>query len=205
MTLYSPPFWLKAIYPSGLTWNVRTSQREIFLTFDDGPIPEVTPLVLTILKKYNIKATFFCVGENVQKYPEIFEKVLNDGHAVGNHTFHHIKAWKTDYNTYLSEVEQCHQLVKSKLFRPPHGQINRKIARKIGKDYQIIMWSVLTADYDKSLSGGQCLNIAVKYTKPGAIVVFHDSMKAKERMEYALPLYIEYCLKEGFSFKVLGM
>jgi peptidoglycan/xylan/chitin deacetylase (PgdA/CDA1 family) len=205
MTLYSPPFWLKAIYPRELTWNVRTSQREVFLTFDDGPIPEVTPLVLSILKKYNVKATFFCVGENVKKYPEIFEKVLNDGHAVGNHTFHHTKAWKTEYNTYLSEVEQCHQLVKSRLFRPPHGQINRKIARKIGKDYQIIMWSVLTVDYDKNLSGEQCLNIAIKHTKPGAIVVFHDSLKAKERMEYALPLYIEYCLKEGYSFKVLGM
>ncbi len=204
MTFYSPPFWLKAIYPRGLTWSVQTMQREIFLTFDDGPIPVVTPLVLGVLKKYGVKATFFCVGENVQKYPEVFEQVKQDGHAIGNHTFHHVKAWKTDFGAYLSEVEQCNQLVKSKLFRPPHGQINRKLTHEIGKDYKIIMWSVLTADYDKNLSKEQCLTLAVKNTKPGAIIVFHDSIKAWERMEHALPLYIEFCLKEGYSFEVLG-
>ena len=124
MTYYSAPFWIRAIYPRGLEWSVSTGRREVFLTFDDGPVPEATPLVLEILKKYNIKATFFCVGENVQKYPEVFELLLNEGHSLGNHTFHHVKAWKTDYKSYLDEVEQCQQLVKSILFRPPHGQIN---------------------------------------------------------------------------------
>jgi peptidoglycan/xylan/chitin deacetylase (PgdA/CDA1 family) len=129
--------------------------------------------------------------------------LLKAGHVIGNHTFHHVKAWKTDFNTYLSEVEECNLLVKSRLFRPPHGQINRKLARKLSADYQLIMWSALTGDYDKKLSGDQCLKNAVKNTKPGSIIVFHDSVKALERMEYALPLYIEYCLNEGYSFSVL--
>ena len=120
MKIYSAPFWIRYLYPAGLTWSVKTSLREIFLTFDDGPIPEVTPLVLEILEKYKIRATFFCVGENVQKYPEIFEQITKAGHAVGNHTYHHFKAWKTDHETYLADVEHCSALVKSNLFRPPH-------------------------------------------------------------------------------------
>ena len=203
MTFYSAPFWIRAIYPKGLIWRVPTSKQEVFLTFDDGPVPEVTPLVLDILKKYNVKATFFCVGENVQKYPEAFAMLLKDGNAIGNHTFHHVKAWETDYNLYLSEVEQCNLLVKSKFFRPPHGQINQKIARQLRKDFRIIMWSALTGDYNKKLSGEQCLSNAIKNTRPGSIIVFHDSIKARERMEYALPQYIEYCLKEGYIFRVL--
>ena len=203
MKIYSAPFWIRAIYPKSLLWRVKSSCREVFLTFDDGPVPEVTPLVLEILKKYNVKATFFCVGENVQKYPDVFNLVVKDGHAIGNHTFHHVKAWETDYHSYLSEVDQCNQLVKSNLFRPPHGQINRKIARKLKENYKVVMWSALTGDYDKKLSGDQCLNNAVKYTRAGSIIVFHDSIKARERMEYALPLYIEYCLKQGYTFGIL--
>ena len=200
MKLYSAPFWIRAIYPKSLIWRVPTSRREVFLTFDDGPVPEVTPLVLRILKTYNIKATFFCVGENVQKYPEVYDLLIQDGHAIGNHTFHHVKAWKTGYDSYVSEVEECNQLVKSKLFRPPHGQINRKIARQLRKDYRIVMWSALTGDYDKNLSGDQCLANAVKNTRQGSIIVFHDSIKARERMEYALPLYIEFCREKGYTF-----
>ena len=203
MTYYSAPFWLRAFYPNDLVWSVSTAKREVFLTFDDGPVPEATPVVLEILKKYNAKATFFCVGENVQKYPEIYNSIRNDGHGIGNHTFHHVKAWKTDYNTYLSEVTQCQQLVNSKLFRPPHGQITRKLARHLRKEYRIIMWSALTGDYNKKLTGNNCLATAVNNTKPGAIIVFHDSIKAFERMEYALPRYIEYCVAEGYSFKTL--
>ncbi len=200
MNFYSAPFWIRAIYPQGLIWGVPTKQREVFLTFDDGPVPEVTPLVLSILKKYNVKATFFCVGENVDKHPEVFDLLLKDGHAIGNHTYHHVKAWKTDINSYLSEVEQCNQLVKSNLFRPPHGQITRKISKILRKEYRIIMWSALSGDYDKKLSKDQCLANAVNNTRPGSVIVFHDSMKARERMEYALPLYIEYCMKNGYTF-----
>jgi len=203
MTYYSAPFWLRAIYPKGLLWNVPTRKPEIFLTFDDGPVPEATLLVLEILKRYNIKATFFCVGDNVQKYPEIFELLQKEGHTIGNHTFHHVKAWKYEYSKYLTEVEQCQLLVKSKLFRPPHGQITRKLAQHLQKDYRIVMWSTLTGDYNKNLSGKQCLAKAVKHTKPGSIIVFHDSLKALERMEYALPKYIEHCLTKGYSFNTL--
>ncbi len=203
MKYYSAPFWIRAIYPRGLVWSVSTEKLEVFLTFDDGPVPEATPLVLEILKKYNSKATFFCVGENVEKYPEIFDMIIKEGHAVGNHTFHHVKAWKTDYKSYLNEVEQCQKLVNSNLFRPPHGQINFKLARKLKQDYRIIMWSALTGDYDKNLSGDQCLAKAVNNTRPGSIIVFHDSIKAHERMEYALPRYIEYCIAKGYSFGTL--
>lgn len=203
MTFYSAPFWLRAIYPKGLIWSVANAERKVFLTFDDGPVPEATPAVLEILRKYNVKATFFCVGENVQKYPEIFNSLLVDGHAIGNHTFHHAKAWETDYNTYLSEVAHCQQLVNSYLFRPPHGHITRKLARELRKDYRIIMWSALTGDYNRNLTGEKCLANAVNNTKPGAIIVFHDSIKALERMEYALPRYIEYCIAEGYSFTTL--
>ncbi len=203
MYFYSAPFWIRAIYPKGLIWRIPTSKREVFLTFDDGPVPEVTPLVIEILKKYNIKATFFCVGENVQKYPEVFKMLSKNGHATGNHTFHHVKAFKTEYNTYLSEVENCNQLVNSNLFRPPHGQIDRKIAQTLRKNFKIIMWTALTGDYNNKLSGQQCLENAIKNTRPGSIIVFHDSIKAHDRMVFALPLYIEYCLKEGYSFKIL--
>lgn len=203
MTFYSAPFWIRAIYPKGLIWKVPTQRREVFLTFDDGPIPEVTTLVLNILNKYNIKATFFVVGENVQKYPELFELLIKNGHGIGNHTFHHTKAWKTDFDLYIKDVEQCNQRINSKLFRPPHGQITGNIAKKLQEDYSIIMWSALTGDYNKKLTGEKCLANAIKYTSPGSIIVFHDSLKALERMEYALPHYIEYCLKEGYAFSVL--
>jgi len=203
MDPYSAPFWIRALYPKSLTWRVKTSLPEIFLTFDDGPIPEVTPLVINILKKYNIKATFFCVGENVHKYPEVFKLLIEDGHAIGNHTFHHVKAWKTDYKLYLSEVAECNKLVNSNLFRPPHGQISRRIVQTLRKDYRIIMWSALTGDFNKKLSGDQCLANAIKKTRPGSIIVFHDSLKASERMEYALPLFIEFCIKHGYSFRTL--
>lgn len=203
MIPYSVPFWLRAFYPKNLIWRMPHEQHEIFLTFDDGPVPEATPLVISILKKFDIKATFFCVGENVKKHPGVFGQLKANGHSIGNHTFHHAKAWKTDFNTYLSEVEECNQLVSSPLFRPPHGQINHRLARELGKKYRIFMWSALTGDYNRDLTGEQCLANAVKNTSPGAIIVFHDSIKALERMEYALPLYIEYCLQKGYTFKVL--
>lgn len=205
MTLYGAPFWLRLLYPKGLIWSMPVSENNIFLTFDDGPVPEVTPLVLEILSKYKIKATFFLVGENVKKHPEIYEDILNQGHVCGNHSFHHVKAWQTDHLEYLSEVEKCNQLVKSNLFRPPHGQINRKLTRQLSKNFRIIMWSALSGDYDKNISGEQCLKNTIKNTKPGSIIVFHDSIKARERMEYALPLFIEYCLNNRYSFKTLEL
>jgi peptidoglycan/xylan/chitin deacetylase (PgdA/CDA1 family) len=203
MEIYSAPFWLRVLYPRQLLWRVPTSRREVFLTFDDGPIPGVTPLVLDILNRYNVKATFFCVGENVQKHPDVFSLLKSGGHVVGNHTFHHLKAWKSTREEYLSDVEQANALVGSSLFRPPHGQLNRRIAAHLKRKYKIVMWSALTGDYNQNLDGEQCLAHAIKHTRPGAIIVFHDSLKARQRMEYALPLYIEYCLSEGYSLGIL--
>lgn len=204
MNFYNAPRWLRFIYPGGLIWQMDVQQKVVYLTFDDGPIPEVTPLVLEILNKYNVKATFFMVGDNVQKYPHIFESVKQHGHAVGNHTYHHLKAWSTSHSAYLSDVEKCHEIILTNLFRPPHGQINRLIAKKLKTDYKIVMWSTLTGDYNNKLDGRQCLANAVKGTFPGAIIVFHDSIKALPRMEYTLPLYIEYCRQNGYSFSTLA-
>lgn len=200
MYIHNAPFWLRWLYPSQLEWMVSTHKKEVFLTFDDGPIPEITPLVLDILQTEGIRATFFCVGENVVKHPEIFQQLHQRGHQTGNHAYHHNQAFKTPYSEYLAEVDRCNQLVHSNLFRPPHGQITPRLAKELSKQYRIVMWTMLTGDFDKNLSKEQCLQLAIKYTKPGAILVFHDSLKASERLLWVLPRYIEYCKSNGYSF-----
>lgn len=190
-------------YPKGLEWEVRSEGRDLYLTFDDGPIPEATYWVLELLQNFNVKATFFCVGENVAKHPEVYQAVVDAGHAIGNHTYHHVKAWKTDSENYMEEVRLCNKQVESKLFRPPHGQMTRKLASQLRTDYRIIMWTALSGDFDRRLSGDDCLRNAVRHTKAGAILVFHDSIKALPRLQSALPRYIEHCLAEGFRFKTL--
>ncbi|MBB3055042.1 polysaccharide deacetylase family protein [Mucilaginibacter gotjawali] len=202
MLLIKTPKWLKILYPK-LLWDANAANRCIYLTFDDGPIPIVTPFVLNILKQYNAKATFFCIGDNVCKHPAIFEQVKNEGHVIGNHTFNHLKGWKTEDNIYLDNFLQADKLLDTKLFRPPYGRIKRsqvKLLQKAKPGIQIVMWSVLSADYDATVSPEQCLNNVIKNTKPGDIVLFHDSLKAQERMEYALPKALEYWSKEGYSF-----
>jgi peptidoglycan/xylan/chitin deacetylase (PgdA/CDA1 family) len=206
MYLVKTPFWLKLLYPK-LLWHANNANRCIYLTFDDGPIPIVTPFVLNILKKYNAKATFFCIGDNVRKYPDVFEQVKNDGHAVGNHTFNHLKGWKTDDKTYLDNFMLADELLDAKLFRPPYGRIKRsqvKLLKEAKPGLQIIMWSVLSADFDVNASPEQCLNNVIKNTMPGDIVLFHDSLKAQGRMEYALPMAMEYWSKEGYEFGLLS-
>ena len=164
---------------------------------------ESAGFVLNILKQYNAKATFFCIGDNVRKHPAIFEQVKNDGHAIGNHTFNHLKGWKTDDNVYLENFLQADKLLNTKLFRPPYGRIKRsqvKLLQKAKPGIQIVMWSVLSADYDATFTPERCLDNVIKNTKPGDIVLFHDSLKAQERMEYALPRALEYWSREGYSF-----
>jgi len=200
MYIHNAPFWLRWLFPPGLEWRVRTSKKEVFLTFDDGPIPEITPLVLDILENEGIKATFFCVGENVFKHPDTYQMVLQKGNQTGNHAYHHNKAFETQYTDYLAEVDKCNELIKSHLFRPPHGQITRRLAKVLRKQYRIVLWTVLTGDFDKNLSKEKCLKIAIKHTKPGAVIVFHDSIKASERLLWVLPRYIAYCKKNGYSF-----
>ncbi|RSK39765.1 polysaccharide deacetylase family protein [Mangrovimonas spongiae] len=197
------PAIVKYVFPN-YVWNVNTNKKHIYLTFDDGPTPKITPWVLDQLQKYNAKATFFCIGNNVDKHPEIFNQILSQGHTVGNHTYNHIKGWKTNTNDYVENVIAASKVISSKLFRPPYGRITRKQAHLISeKGFKIIMWSVISVDWDKSLTKETCLNNVIKNTKKGSIVVFHDSVKASKNMQYALPKVLEYYSKKGYEFKSL--
>lgn len=198
-----PPLVLKLLTQEWLTWDMPANGYKIYLTFDDGPVPEVTPEVLRILARYNAKATFFCVGDNVQKYPHLFAKIKADGHAVGNHTFNHLKAWKTTAGDYLMNVDECRQLVKSRLFRPPYGQLTPWLVQKLGPHFKIILWSVLAGDFDQRVSPEKCADTALRNTRPGSIVVFHDSVKASKNMLFALPVFLEHFTALGAEFVAL--
>lgn len=200
---------MRALYPDFI-WRKGRQEKNIYLTFDDGPIPEITEFVLYTLAQYNAKATFFCIGDNIKKHPDIFQKVINAGHSIGNHTFNHLRGWKTDKETYLANVKQCdaeignkieHSTQRKKLFRPPHGRIKRSQAKVLLPEYDIIMWDVLTADYDAGLSPDRVLAKALQYTENGSIVLFHDSIKANKNMSFALPRFLEYFSEREFSFQ----
>lgn len=219
MLLYRTPAFLPWIF-SNLLWRMQTKAKEIYLTFDDGPIPGPTEFVLDTLKEFNAKATFFCIGDNIRKHPEIFQQVIGEGHAVGNHTFNHMKGWGTSTEKYVSNVELCanemsktlpslgYQIYQQPgtnfLFRPPYGRIRPKQINALKGKYQIVMWDVLTSDYSISQSPEACLKGSIKATRPGSIVVFHDSLKAERNMKYALPRYLEYFVKQGYFFKELA-
>ena len=199
------PFWLQWSYPS-LIWHKNRKEKSIYLTFDDGPIPVVTPFVLRALETFNAKATFFCVGDNVAKYPDTYAQVKNAGHTIGNHTYNHLNGWKTNNEIYLENIKQCDQLVSSNLFRPPYGKIKKSQLKKLkttNPKIEIVMWDVLSGDFDQKLSPQKCLNHVVKNTESGSIIVFHDSLKALNRLEYALPKALEYLVAEGYSFGTL--
>jgi len=205
MYLVKTPWLLKKLYPQ-LIWNFSRIQPVIYLTFDDGPIPIVTPFVLKTLKQFEAKATFFCIGDNVQKHPDIFKQVQAEGHAIGNHTFNHLKGWKTKDDVYVDNFNQANQLLNTSLFRPPYGRIRRsQIARitALKPGLQIIMWDVLSGDFDMSLKPAACLKGVLKHTGNGSIVVFHDSLKAFNRLEYVLPRALEVWSKAGFKFETL--
>lgn len=206
MYLVKTPWLLKKLYPN-LIWSARPDTRCIYLTFDDGPIPIVTPFVLNILKQYQAKATFFCVGDNVIKNKDIFEEVKKDGHAIGNHTFNHLKGWITNNQTYLENFSQADKVLNTPLFRPPYGRIKRaqiKLLKNARTDLKIIMWDVLSGDFDMSLKPEECLKNILKHTQDGSIIVFHDSVKAFPRLKYVLPLALEYWSKEGYNFLPLS-
>ncbi|MFC2720139.1 MAG: polysaccharide deacetylase family protein, partial [Bacteroidota bacterium] len=174
-------------------WNIKDGTRSIYLTFDDGPCPEVTPKVLDILDKYNIKATFFCVGDNVRRHPQIFDLLIKNGHRVGNHTMHHIKGFNTSCNEYLRDVEEAGTVIDSNLFRPPYGRITLRQLKELKKRYKVIMWDVITRDYNPRLKPDKCLSIVKKFSKPGSIIIFHDSQKSAANMLTALPMAILVC------------
>ncbi len=205
MYLVKTPWLLKKLYPQ-LTWDADSSSRCIYLTFDDGPIPIVTPFVLNILKQYKAKATFFCIGDNIRKHPEIFEQVKADGHAIGNHTYNHLKGWVTDDKTYVDNFLEADKLIGGNLFRPPYGRMKRsqsKLIKDMRPEMRFIMWNVLSGDFDINLKPEKCLQNVIKNTFSGDIVLFHDSLKAFERLEYALPQAMEYWAGQGYVFKAL--
>lgn len=180
----------------------------MYLTFDDGPIPEVTPLVLDILREWNAKATFFCIGKNVAENPEIFKRVMADGHVVANHTYNHVNGWQTTEDTYYTDVAECTELLKKQgietpFFRPPYGKLKPSQYSYLKGRHTLVMWDVLSYDFDLKVDKGAVLNNVLKNAEPGSIVVFHDSLKAKDKMLYALPLVLEHFSKQGFKFEAL--
>lgn len=205
MYITKSPFWLKWLYPE-LTWHKNRTENSIYLTFDDGPIPVVTSFVLKTLNKFDAKATFFCIGDNVDKHPEIYQQLLNEGHQTGNHTYNHLRGWDTDDTAYLENVKKCSSMVRSDLFRPPYGRIKKsQIAGLKAKNpnLDIVMWDVLSGDFDTGISPEKCLQNVVSNTLNGSIIVFHDSLKAFPRLKYALPKALEYLKGKGHEFKVL--
>ncbi len=199
-----PPSVARLITKNSITWDFPTDEKKIYLTFDDGPIPELTPQILEILKKYDVKATFFCVGENLKKHPETFNLVLQDNHDIGNHTYNHLNGWHISGSAYIKNVKKFDKLFYTPLLRPPYGKIKPIQIYKLATAHRIIQWSVLTYDFDQTLSGQECLQIAIDNIYNGAIVVFHDNIKATERVLYALPRFIEHCLAEGYSFHLIS-
>ncbi|MEY3500502.1 MAG: Peptidoglycan-N-acetylglucosamine deacetylase [Bacteroidota bacterium] len=202
-------FIVKKVF-SNYIWDVPNNEKKIYLTFDDGPTPEITDWTLTQLEQFDAKATFFCIGDNIKKHPEIFQTLLSKGHAVGNHTFNHLNGWKTEIHKYLENTKNCEiEIGKftntfSKLFRPPYGRIKSAQAKELRKlGYKIIMWDILSADFDATIAPEECLQNVVKNIKPGSIIVFHDSQKAFLNLEYALPKTLAFLKEKGFSFAIL--
>ncbi len=208
MYLIKTPFWLRALYPN-CTWKIPSKEKVIYISFDDGPHPEATPFVLAALKKFNAKATFFCIGNNVLKHPNVYESILLQGHQVGNHTYDHLNGWKTETPTYIENIKDATNLIESNLFRPPYGRITRKQIKNIKSDSKcpqhIIMWDVLSGDFDLKLTGEDCAKNVIKNTQPGSIIVFHDSQKSWERMSVALPIVLAYFSNLGYRLEALPM
>lgn len=207
MFLHKSNFLFRWVYPRFL-WKMPNIEKVIYLTFDDGPIPEVTEFVLSQLIHYQAKATFFCIGDNVRKHPEIFQKLIEGGHSIGSHTFNHLNGWKSGNLAYIENFEKCNQLlaekkVKTNFFRPPYGRIKKAQAEEILKTHSVVMWDVLSGDFSQELSPETVLKKSIRYTQNGSIVVFHDSLKARRNLEYALPRYLEHFSKKGFVFKSL--
>lgn len=206
MIIEQPPQLYRRLYPGAL-WRVPSLPNEaapsVYLTFDDGPIPEVTPWVLDTLKGFGVEATFFCVGENVWRFYPLFERILAEGHAVGNHTYHHLQGLPTPTRPYLMDVTRGDKLIQSPLFRPPHGHLGWSQYNYLRNRYQMVMWDVVTRDYSRRVTPEQVLQIVQKYTRDGSIIVFHDSLKSQRNLTYALPKAIEHLLGEGYQFKKL--
>jgi len=201
--LVKTPSLVKFIFRNWV-WSFSKKEKAIYLTFDDGPTPEITEWTLDQLNKYNAKATFFCIGKNVLQHPEIFQKIIDNNHSIGNHTHNHLHGLKTTTADYLDNINKAELAFqkKPKLFRPPYGKLSFSQAKQIRKKgYKIVMWDVLSADFDTSISKEECLKNVIKYTSNGSIIVFHDSVKASEKLKFVLPQLLEYYTSKGFLFK----
>lgn len=202
MYLVKTPRLIQALMPA-YTWKVPTSEKVLHLTFDDGPIPEVTPWVLDTLAQYNARATFFCVGQNVERHPTVFERLLAEGHTVGNHTFNHLNGWETENIAYFHNIRHCARFVKSPLFRPPYGKITPTQRAFLERHYHIVMWDVLSGDFDPTISPEHCLLNVTNNAGKGSIVVMHDSLKAEAKLRFILPRILKYYSAQGYRFEAL--
>lgn len=202
MYFVNAPFFLRWLYPK-VTFNRTRKEKKVYLTFDDGPIPEITPFILDTLEKHQIKATFFCVGENIEKNRTIFDRIVAQGHRIGNHTYNHLKGWDHDDNVYLENINKCQQLTKSDLFRPPYARAKKSQLAKLNQEYEIIYWDVLSGDFDQTISPQKCFQNVKRHSKNGSIIVFHDNIKAIDRVSYALPKTITFLQEKGYTFATL--
>lgn len=203
MLITHPSLLLKSLYPS-LKWNIETGEKNLYLTFDDGPTAGVTDVLLDLLKNFNAKASFFCIGKNIQENPELFQRVIDEGHEIGNHTYQHLNGWKSKTIDYLRDVKEFEHIYKSNFFRPPYGRLKPGQIAALKDKYQIMMWSALSMDYHPRVSKEDCYEKAVKQLKPGNIILFHDSIKAKEKMLFAVEKLLKKASEEGYAFQSLS-
>ncbi|MBL4654488.1 MAG: polysaccharide deacetylase family protein [Bacteroidia bacterium] len=199
MYFIKTPSIFKKLFPS-LIWDIPTTEKELYITFDDGPTPELTFWIMEELKKHDAQATFFCVGNNVCNHPEVYGRLFTSNHAVGNHTFNHLNGWKTKNKDYFRNIQQCKEFVPSKLFRPPYGKLKFSQISALKDFYKIIMWDVLSGDFDKNVSKEQCLKNSLNHIKPGSIIVFHDNERFTEKIKYVLPKFLKHFSEKGYSF-----
>lgn len=205
--LTKTPKWAFKLFNKSV-WQMPDMEKNIFLTFDDGPHPEITPFVLNELDKFDAKATFFCIGKNVLENPLVFNQIIDKGHAVGNHTFSHLDGWKAKNTDYRTDILKAREYIDSDLFRPPYGRITRKQHKELAmmqRPFRIIMWSVLSGDFDVKLSPEECCENVISNVKSGSVVVFHDSEKANERLRYALPIVLKHFNEQGYLFRKIEL
>jgi peptidoglycan/xylan/chitin deacetylase (PgdA/CDA1 family) len=193
---------MKMIYPA-ILWDMRESGKKLFLTFDDGPTPKITDLVMNVLDAFKAKATFFCLGRNVERHPDLYKEIVTRGHATGNHTYSHLKGWKTPNSEYAQDIELAAKFIDSRLFRPPYGQISRSHITELKQNYRIVLWEVMSHDYEQRVSKERSLKALLRYTKDGSILVFHDSEKAYNKLQFILPRFLEHFSAKGYSFEAL--
>lgn len=201
MIIEQPTIWLRWIYPKAF-WRMDPKEHSVYLTFDDGPIPEATPFILDTLSRYGVKATFFMVGDNVRKYPDLYKRIVEEGHQVGNHTFNHMGCLLHTLNTYVKNTNKANELIHSKYFRPPHGWMRPAAYIWLKRKYKVVMWDLVTRDYSKLLTADDVVNNIKTYTRNGSIITFHDSLKSIDKLKTALPESLEWLISQGYEFKI---